>query len=53
MTQYRTDAFETTATATWTTTSVAWGMIAAEIKNDAGGASTITDPFGMSGFFGG
>jgi hypothetical protein len=53
MTQYRTDAFETTATATWTTTSVAWGIIAAELKNDAGAAATVTDPFGMTGIFGG
>jgi len=54
MTQYRTDAFETTATATWTTTTVAWGIIAAELKNDGGGAAaTVVDPFGMSGFFGG
>jgi hypothetical protein len=32
MTQYREDAFETTATATWTTTSVSWGIIAVELK---------------------
>jgi len=54
MTQYREDAFETTASATWTTTSVGWGIIAAELKNDAGGAgAAVVDPFGMSGFFGG
>jgi hypothetical protein len=51
-TQYREDAFETTASATWTT-NVGWGMIAAEIKNDAGGVVTVLDPFGMSGVFGG
>jgi hypothetical protein len=52
--QFRSDAFETTASTTWTTSS-AYGGIAAEIKvaGAGGGGGTVLDPFGMSGFFGG
>ena len=39
LSQYRSDAFETTASATWTT-SVVWGGMAAEIKA-SGGVTTI------------
>lgn len=53
MDQWRSDTFETSVSATWATVSV-WGMIAAEIIADAALATTtVTDPFGMSGFFGG
>jgi hypothetical protein len=40
-TQYRGDAFETTASASWATSSV-WAGIAVEIKASLAGGSTIT-----------
>ena len=40
-TQYRDDAFETTASASWTT-SAAWAILAVEIKGASSGGSTTT-----------
>ena len=39
-TQWRDDAFETTASATWDGSSVPWGMIAAELKVEVAGGRT-------------
>jgi|KBSSwiS6_1023812.scaffolds.fasta_scaffold03522_3 hypothetical protein len=45
--------FDTTPTMSWTTSSP-YGGLAAEIKvAGAGGGGGVSDPFGMSGFFGG
>lgn len=50
--QWRSDAFETTASATWVD-SGDYGGIAFEVKAlVAGGAAVVLDPFGMSGFYG-
>ena len=51
-TQERLDTFETTASATWTT-AILYGGIAFEVKIAGAAGGGATDPFGMSGFFGG
>ena len=50
-TQYRGDAFETTASSSWPSNAVCAG-IASELKVGAVVAGTAVDPFGMTGFFG-
>lgn len=51
--QWRSDTTETTASASWTTATGCIGNCV-ELKADVGaGGAAITDPFGMTGFFGG
>ena len=51
-TQWRSDAFETTSSASWDI-SAGYGGLAFEIKAlVAGGGGAARDPFGMTGFFG-
>lgn len=46
-TQYRSDAFDTAAAASWTTSGT-WGAMAAELKAAAGGGTTYNDSVTLS-----
>lgn len=49
--QWRSDQFETTASATFPGPNY-YGFFAFELKAAAAGGAVVSDPFGMSGFFG-